>query len=173
VISPLLSYETETEYGIQHISEYTRFLLPKGIFVKYQDLRSIMGGVSVAAIGYEVMNVLDEYIREQGISPENQAFKSVLRILESEASIPLALVRLEDVSGSRTFLCFHVEYEDEKVSDCEELMEIAVPPQFARLKESMGIAGDVKRVFGPKAVVFSYGTNGRSRVKAYGLDLAI
>ncbi|KAI0005336.1 hypothetical protein BJV74DRAFT_803494 [Russula compacta] len=42
---------------------------------------------------------------------------------------------------------------------------VIVPPQFARVKEILGIDGDLKRVFAPQGTIFSYDVNGKTRVK--------
>jgi len=52
-----------------------------------------------------------------------------------------------------------------RVYDCEELMAVIVPPQFTRLKEILGIDGDLKRVFAPQGTIFSYDVDGKTRVK--------
>jgi hypothetical protein len=44
-------------------------------------------------------------------------------------------------------------------------MAVTVPPQFTRVKEILGIDGDLKRVFAPQGMIFSYDVNGRTRVK--------
>jgi hypothetical protein len=44
-------------------------------------------------------------------------------------------------------------------------MAVIVPPQFTRVKELLGIDGDLKRVFVPQGVVFSYDGNGKTRMK--------
>ena len=37
-----------------------------------------------------------------------------------------------------------------------------VPPQFTRVKEILGIDGDLKRVFAPQGTIFSYDVDGRT-----------
>ena len=124
----------------------------------------VMGGLSFVAIGYEVADALERYQREHDIAGV-QSFKQLLQYIESEISIPISLARLEDDSGlTRMFLCCYVDTRI-RVCDCEELMAVTVPPQFMRVKEILGIDGDLKRVFAPQGMIFSYDVNGRTRVK--------
>ncbi|KAF8340966.1 hypothetical protein F5887DRAFT_1160207 [Amanita rubescens] len=62
------------------------------------------------------------------------------------------------------FLCCYVDTRI-RAYDCEELMAVIVPPQFTRVKEMLGIDGDLKRVFAPQGMIFSYDVNGKTRVK--------
>ena len=79
--------------------------------------------------------------------------------------MPVSLARLEDSSGiTRMFLCCYVDTRI-RVYDYEELTAVTVPPQFTRVKEILGIDGDLKRVFAPQGMIFSYDVNGRTRVK--------
>ena len=66
------------------------------------------------------------------------------------------------------FLCCYVDSRI-RVFDCEELMAATVPPQFTPVGEVLGIDGDLKRVFAPQGMIFSYDVNGGTRVKEYGL----
>ena len=123
-----------------------------------------MGGFSIVAIGYEVADALERYQRQHGIEGVS-SFKQLLQYVQSEASMPISLVRLEDSSGlTRMFLCCYVDTHV-RVYDFEELMAVIVPPQFTRLKEILGIDGDLKRVFAPQGMIFSYDGNGKTRVK--------
>jgi hypothetical protein len=77
----------------------------------------------------------------------------------------MSLARLEDSSGlTRMFLCCYVD-TCIRVYDVKELMAVIVPPQFMRLKEILGIDGDLKRIFAPQGTVFSYDVDGKTRVK--------
>jgi len=123
-----------------------------------------MGGFSIVAVGYEVADALERYQRQHHIAGV-PSFKQLLRYVESEISMPISLARLEDSSGlTRMFLCCYVDTHI-RVYDCEELMAVIVPPQFTRVKEMLGIDGDVKRVFAPQGTIFSYDGNGKTRVK--------
>ena len=76
----------------------------------------------------------------------------------SNPRMPISLARLETSETSdptRTFLCGHIDARI-RVYDCEELMA---------MKETLGIDGDLKRVFGPKGMILSYDVDGRTRVK--------
>jgi len=129
-----------------------------------------MGGLSIAAIGYEMTGNTDKLLLQHGITPGVSSFKSLLKQLESEISLPLSLARLEDSGGhSRMFICCYVDYQI-RVYDCEELMSIPVPPQFPRVRELLGIDGTLKRVFAPQGAIFAYDSNGRSRVTDEGLS---
>ena len=123
-----------------------------------------MGGLSFVAIGYEAADALERYQRQHDIEGV-PSFKQLLKYIESEISIPVSLVRLEDDDGlTRKFLCCYVDTRI-RVYDCDELMAVKVPPQFSRVKGLLGIDGDLKRVFTPQGVIFSYDDNGRTRVK--------
>ena len=123
-----------------------------------------MGGFSIVAIGYEVADALERYQRQYSIEGV-PSFKQLLQYVESEASMPISLVRLEDSSGlTRMFLCCYVDTRV-RIYDFEELMAVIVPPQFTRLKEILGIDGDLKRVFAPQGTIFSYDVDGKTRVK--------
>ena len=77
---------------------------------------------------------------------------------------PISLARLEDSDGlSRMFLCCYVDSQT-RVYDCEELAAMPVPPQFTRVKELLGIEGDLKRIFGPQGMIFSYDADGKIRM---------
>jgi hypothetical protein len=85
--------------------------------------------------------------------------------LEAETSTPTSLVRLDDLDGQRRmFMCCYVDYRI-KLYDCEEMMGITVPQEFTRVKEVLNCNGEIRRVFGPKGTVFSYDSNGQTRVK--------
>ena len=99
----------------------------------------------------------------KGFRPSNNSCNN--KYVESEASMPISLARLEDSSGlTRIFLCCYVDTRV-RVDDFEELMAVIVPPQFTRLKEILGIDGDLKRVFAPQGTIFSYDVDGKTRVK--------
>jgi len=124
----------------------------------------VMGGFSIVAVGYEVADALERYQRQHHIAGV-PSFKQLLRYVESEISMPISLARLEDSSGlTRMFLCCYVDTHI-RVYDCEELMAVIVPPQFTRVKEMLGIDGNLKRVFAPQGTIFSYDGNGKTRVK--------
>jgi hypothetical protein len=128
----------------------------------YQCYYIAMGGIPIAAIGYDATDAVDRYKHEYPISGLS-AFKQILHNVESETSIPVALAMLEtEDSLNPTFLCCYVDCR-RKVHSCDDLMAVAVPPQFTRVKEMLGIDGDLKRVFSPRAVVFSYHVDGRRR----------
>jgi hypothetical protein len=140
------------------------FQLVKAFLTTLYQCHIVMGGLSFVAIGYEVADVLERYQRQHDIAGV-PSFKQLLQHVESEISIPISLARLEDDSGvTRMFLCCYVDTRI-RVYDCEELMAVIVPPQFTRVKEILGIDGDLKRVFTPQGVIFSYDVNGRTRVK--------
>jgi len=120
-----------------------------------------MGGIAIAAIGFEVTEVIDNSLEKHG------SYKQLLRDLESKISTaPLSLARLEDSDGTiRMLLCFYIAYYQNKVYDCEELMRIEVPAEFSRrVQELLGFEAGLRRVFAPHAFVFSYDCNGRTRV---------
>jgi hypothetical protein len=101
-----------------------------------------MGGLSMVAIGYEVADALERYQRQHHISGV-PSFKQLLQYVESEISMPISLARLEDSSDlTRMFLCCYVDTRIRVYDD-----------------------GDLKRVFAPQGMIFSYDVNGRTRVK--------
>ena len=140
------------------------FQLVKVFLTTLYQYHTVMGGSSIVAIGYEVADALERYQRQHDIEGVS-SFKQLLQYVESEISIPTSLVRLEDSSGlTRMFLCCYVDTRI-RVYDCEELMAVIVPPQFMRVKEVLGIDGDLKRVFAPQGMIFSYDVNGKTRVE--------
>ena len=123
-----------------------------------------MGGFSIVAVGYEDADALERYQRQHDIEGV-PSFKQLLQYVESEISMPISLARLEDSSGlTRMFLCCYVDTRI-RAYNYEELMAVTVPPQFTRVKEILGIDGDLKRVFAPQGMIFSYDVNGKTRVK--------
>ena len=81
-----------------------------------------------------------------------------------KTSLPLSLDRLEDLDGlNRIFLCCYVDFQT-RVYDCEELAAMPVPPQFIRVTDLLGIEGDLKKVFGPQSMIFSYDADGKIRM---------
>ena len=131
-----------------------------------------MGKFPFVAIGYEVADALERYQRQHDIEGV-PSFKQLLKYIESEISIPVSLVRLQDDDGlTRKFLCCYVNTRT-RVYDCDELMVVKVPPQFSHVKELLGIEGDLNRVFTPQGVIFSYDVNGKTRVKEDGFLVAM
>jgi hypothetical protein len=123
-----------------------------------------MGGFSIVAVGYEVTDALEKYQHQHHIAGVS-SFKQLLQYVESEICMHISLARLEDSTGlSRLFLCCYFDTHI-RVYDCEELMAVTVPPQFTRVKEMLGIDGELKRVFAPQGTIFSYDVNGRMRAK--------
>lgn len=127
-----------------------------------------MGGFPIVAVGYEIGDALEKYQRQHHRDIAGlPSFKPLLQYIESELSMPISLARLEDDSNTtRVFLCCYVDTRI-RVYDCEELMAVVVPPQFTRVKELLGIDGDLKRVFAPQGTIFSYDVNGRTRMKGH------
>ena len=131
-----------------------------------------MGGFSIVAAGYKVVDALERYQCQHHIAGV-PSFKQLLQYLKSEISMPISLARLEDSSSlTRMFLCCYVNTHI-RVYDCEELMVVTVPPQFMCAKEMLGIDGDLKRVFAPQGTIFLYNVNGRTRVKEQCLIVVI
>jgi hypothetical protein len=124
-----------------------------------------MGGFPIVAVGYEVTDdALERYQLQHHIS-RDRSFRPLLQHVESEISVPISLARLEDSSDlTRKFLCCYIDTRV-RVYGCEELMAVVVPG-FERVKEMFGIDGDLKRVFAPEGMIFSYGVDGRTRVNA-------
>jgi hypothetical protein len=140
------------------------FQLVKAFLTTLYQCHIVMGGFSIVAVGYEVADALERYQGQHQISGV-PSFKQLLRYVESEISMPVSLARLEDASGlTRMFLCCYVDTHI-RVYDCQELMAVIVPLQFTRVKELLGIDGDLKRLFAPQGTIFSYDVNGRTRVK--------
>ncbi|OJA13958.1 hypothetical protein AZE42_03615 [Rhizopogon vesiculosus] len=124
----------------------------------------VMGGFPIVAIGYEVADeALERYQHQHHFAEVEQ----LLQYVESEISMPISLASLEDSAGlSRMFLCCYVDTHT-RVYSCEELMAVTAPPQFTRVKEILGIDGDLKRVFAPRGTIVSCDVNGRTRIWLY------
>ena len=129
-----------------------------------QCYQLIMGGLSVAVVGYDATDALANYLHEHDLPAGTSSYKPLLQRLETETSTPIFLTNLEDVGGlSRVFLCFYVDYAI-RVYDCAELMAVTVPPQFTRVKELLSIEGELRRVFAPQAHIFSWDSMGQKRL---------
>lgn len=130
-----------------------------------------MGGMLIAAVGYDVTEALETYLKQHNMTSGVSSFKQILQRLEAETSIPVSLVRFDDLDGrGRMFLCCYVDYQV-RLYDCEELIAVMVPQEFTRMKELLHFNGEIKRVFGPKGSIFSYDSNGQTRVKEHGLAI--
>ena len=126
-----------------------------------------MGGFPAALIGYDATDALENYFNEHDVPEGIVSYKLLLQRLETETSAPIFMASLDDDDGDvpRRLLCFYVDYSI-RVYDCAELMAVTVPAQFKRVKDVLGIEGDLRRVFAPKAHIYSWDSNGRTRVLA-------
>ena len=114
--------------------------------------------MSVAVVGYDATDAFENYLREHDLPAGT---KALLRRLEAETSTPIFLAILEDVGGvSRVFLCYYAI----KVYDCAELTAVTMPTQFERVKDLLSIEGDLRKVFAPRAHIFSWDNKGRKRL---------
>jgi hypothetical protein len=130
-----------------------------------------MGGMSIAAVGYDVTEALENHMNQHNMTSGVSSFKHILQRLEAETAIPMSLARFDDLDRrSCMFLCCYVDYRV-RLYDCEELMAVMVPQEFTRVKEVLHFNGEVRRVFGSKGIIFSYDSNGETRVKEHGLAI--
>ena len=135
-----------------------------------------MGGIPIVAVGYEISSdTLGDYLSSNDMLVEYGMpnYKKFLNHLESFTSTPVHLVHLEDNcdpqnTSRHTYLCCYADYRD-KVYDCEEVMQTQVPRGFEKIQEILETKGEVRRVFGAKGVLRSYGIGGQSRVREHGL----
>ena len=155
-------------HPLTHVSTVT-FQSVKAFLTSLYQRHIVMVGFPIVAVGYEVGDdTIQRYLRQHHISGLRD-IQQLLRRAESELSIPVSLVSVEDFSvsiftPSRKFLCCYVDTRT-RVCNCEELMAVIVPPQFTRVKEILGIDGDLKRIFALDGTIVSYDANGKTRVR--------
>jgi len=118
-----------------------------------------MGGFPVVFIGYKLENnALDAYYLHSNPT------KALLHDVESLTHNPASFVRYEDNDGyTHRFVCCFVDLR-EGATSTRELDAIPIPAEFSRVPEQVKTNGELRRVFAPKAMVFSYGRDGRTRV---------
>lgn len=132
-----------------------------------------MGGLSIAAVGYDVTEALPNYLKQHKMKPGVPTYKRLLHNLESETSTPISLARIDDKSGASSmyYLCCFLDYRDIS-HNTDELAGVPVPREFIRVKDLLGFEGVLERVTAPKASIFSYDSNGRTRVKQGGRTIS-
>lgn len=118
-----------------------------------------MGGFPVVFIGYELHDdPLDAY------ESHNNPIKALLHDVESLTHNPASIVRYDDIDGNtHTFVCCFADIRECAYST-KELDAIPIPAEFSRVPEQVKTNGELRRVFAPKAMVYSYGGNGKTRV---------
>lgn len=115
-----------------------------------------MGGLPVVFIGYELA---DDALEPYGPSPFSSldAIRAMLRDVESATDTPVSFVRYEDQDPhgpTHSFICCFRDTSRRPYTS-SELDAIAVPAGFERLPELVKARGGLKRVFAPRAHVFS------------------
>ena len=124
----------------------------------------------IVAVGYEVSSdVLNNFLLEHDMLSNIglPLYRKFLIHLESEVSTMVHLVNLDDESEStttrRTYLCSHVQCNN-RMHDCEDILAVVVPNAFTRIQEIIRTEGVLRRVVASKGIVYSYDSNGQSRV---------
>ncbi|KIM92373.1 hypothetical protein PILCRDRAFT_810429 [Piloderma croceum F 1598] len=124
----------------------------------------------IAAIGYEVSSdVLNNYLFEHDMLSNMglPIYRKLLIHLESETSTMVHLVNLDDESEStttrHTFLCCYMECNN-RIHDCDDIQAVVVPNAFTRIQEIIQTKGVLRRVVASKGIVYSYDSDGQSRV---------
>jgi len=117
-----------------------------------------MGGFPIVFIGFELEKAaLDTYPRD---------FKVLLQDVEALTNNPASIVRYDDNDCTHIFVCCFADLRQRAYSS-KELEAIPIPAAFSLLPKRMSVlGGDLQRHFAPKAMVFSYGRDGKTRVKA-------
>lgn len=132
-----------------------------------------MGGLAIAAVGYELPeDALSAYQSRESLPEQGPtSTKHLLRHLESVTHSPLALARYDDDEGkTHKVLCCHVQVQcGAQTSDASPVLEEPVPSSFEAVKDLFAV-GDLKRVLIPKAMLFSFYEDGKTRIKEDGLQ---
>lgn len=110
-------------------------------------------------IGYELEDdALDAY---QSHNDPRGAIKALLHDVESLTYNPASVVRYDDIDGcTHTVVCCFTDLRECAYS-AKELDAIPIPAEFSRVPEQVKTNGKVRRVFAPKAMVYSYGRAGK------------
>jgi hypothetical protein len=131
-----------------------------------------MSGFPVVFVGYELANhALDAYQPHTDPPYTNplHAYKGLLRDIEHRTHTPASIVRYDsydtDAMTTHTALCCFVDLR-ERAYDVDEVEAVRVPAAFGRVPGWVRTRGGVRRVFAPRALVYSYGADGRTRVHA-------
>ena len=130
-----------------------------------------MAPLSAFIVSYPVdHNAMGQYRRQRNLDGPN--VRPFVQHLESEAGVPVVLARVDDddaPNDSRYYICCFADYSGHTYS-AEELSSIPIPATFERLPELLpgAVAGDLKKFFAPRTMLFSYDSAGRSRVDDHG-----
>jgi len=144
-----------------------------------------MAPLSVSFVGYHTSReALNQYCKQHNISASNN--RPLLQHLESDVGVPLTLVSVEhSIAGSRgvagagndpglhnlpneLYISCFTDYNSQHEANVETLVP---PKEFSHLKDVVQVDGDVKRLFAPRAELFSYDAQGRSRITEKGPNI--
>ena len=90
--------------------------------------------------------------------------KALLHDVETLTHNPASVVRYDDIDGcAHRVICCFVDCREGAYST-SELDTIPIPAEFSRVPEQVKTNGELRRVFALKAMVFSCGRDGRTRV---------
>jgi hypothetical protein len=82
--------------------------------------------------------------------------KQLLQLLEQNLHAPISLAYFDDKHGEmHKLLCCYMLYGDGSY-DCNTLLNFTVPLSFEQVKESFSGAGEIRRLFVEKDMVFSF-----------------
>lgn len=109
-------------------------------------------------VGYPVSHeAIERYRTLKNLPRYNN--RILVEDLQSKITAPLVLVRVEadDDAGapSNYYFCCFVDFSD-RAYQPEELLAIPVPPAFHQLPQLIPVEGEVRRLFAPRAMIFSY-----------------
>ena len=130
-----------------------------------------MAPLSAYIAGYPVVdiNALEQYRKAHHLDGYNP--RPFVQHLEAKVGAPVAFVRVNEDGGetNRNYICYYADYS----AHAHETNDLRIPPvpaSFRRLPELLAgaIADGPKILFVPRASVFSYDSDGKSRVNKEG-----
>ena len=132
---------------------------------------TVMAPLPSSLVGYCVSSeAIERYRALKNLPESNNRF--LLQDLESRIGVPLALVRVErdDEAACDHYLCCFADYSG-RVYDSKDLLTIPVPLAFHQLPQLIPVEGDLRRLFAPRTMIWSYDQSGKSRVNERALPI--
>ena len=128
-----------------------------------------MAPLTAFIAGYPVVdnNALEQYRKEHHLEGYN--LRPFVQHLEAMVGAPLALVRIDELDGESdtNYICYYTDYSG-RTHEANDVPPVPAP--FRRLPELLpgAVANAPKTIFAHRASVFSYDSDGRSRVNEEG-----
>jgi hypothetical protein len=115
-----------------------------------------MAPLPIFLVGYPVSHeAIERYRTLKNLPRYNN--RILVEDLQSKITAPLALVRVETDDGapSNYYFCCFVDFSD-RAYQPEGLLGIPVPSAFHQLPQLIPVEGEVRRLFAPRAMIFSF-----------------